>query len=116
MITETMTAGQLAALDQAVAAYREACQAFAYASGTGEQMRAAEARLRDAGRNDAGLITLPVAAVHFSDERADGARLRAVNGSLLGGETWMLWAGRSLPCGIESCTYDAWDLVQIKAR
>jgi hypothetical protein len=115
--TETMTAGQLAALDQAVAAYREACRVFASTPGTGEQMRAEETLLREVGRDEvSGLVTLPVAAVHFSDERADGARLRAVNGSLLGGETWMLWAGRSLPCGIESRTYDAWDLVQVKAR
>ena len=80
-------------------------------------MRAAETQLRRAGHDEAsGTVTLPIAAVHFSDVRADGAYLRAVNGSLLGGETWALSAGHSLPHGIESRTYGAWDLVQIKAR
>lgn len=113
--TQAMTAGWLAALDQAVAAYRDACRAFACCTGTGAELQAAEAGLRRAGRDEAtGLTTLPVAAVHFSDVRADGARMAAVNGSILGGETWVCWKGRSLPGGIEARTYDAWDLIQVK--
>jgi len=116
MMTDTMTAGQLAAIDQAIAAYREACRAFAYMTGTGERLAEAEARLRNAGFDAAaGLVTIPVAAVHFSDVRADGARVRAVNGSTLGGEIWLCWSGRSLPCGIETRGYGAWDLIQVKA-
>lgn len=115
MLTDTMTPGRLAAFDQALTGYREACRAFANRTGTGEQVRAAEAELRQVGRDEAtGLITLPVAAVHFSDERADGARMAAVNGSLLGGETWICWRGRSIRFGVEAATYDAWDLIQVK--
>lgn len=116
MTTATMTAGQLAAFDQALAAYREACRAFAYMTGTGAEMFAAEAALRQAGLDtESGLVTLPVTAVRFSDTRADGARMRAVNGSLLGGDVWVTWSGRALPCGIESRTYGPADLVQVKA-
>lgn len=115
MITETMTAGQLAAFDQAVAAYRDACRAFACMTGTGEQLRAAEAELRRAGRDEAGLITLPVAAVHFTDVRADGARMSAVNGSILGGETWVCWKGRCFRHGVQCDTCDAYDLIQVRA-
>ena len=115
MITETMTAGQLAALDQAIAAYRDACRAFAYRTGTGEQLRAAEAQLRQAGHDPAtGLITLPVAAVHFTDVRSDGARMSAVKGSLLGGETWICWKGRCFRHGVQCDTYDAYDLIQVR--
>ena len=111
-----MTAGQLAAFDQAVSAYREACRAFAYMTGTGAEMRAAEAALRQAGRDaESGLITLPVVAVDFTDVRADGARMAAVNGSLLGGEVWVSWSGRSLPFGTEAVTYGPADLIQVKA-
>ena len=119
MITDTMPAGQLAALDQAIAAYRDACHAFAYrtAPDAGDQMRAAEAQLRQAGHDPAtGLITLPVAAVHFTDVRADGARMTAVNGSLLGGETWICWKGRCFQHGVQCDTYDAYDLIRVKAR
>ena len=106
----------MAALDQAIAAYRDACSTFARGAGTGEQWLAAEAYLRNAGFDAAtGLTTIPVAAVRFGDVRADGARLRAVNGSVCGGETWMCWSGRSLPCGIETREYGAWDLIQVKA-
>jgi hypothetical protein len=116
MYAATMTAGQLAAFDQAAAAYREACRTFAHVPGTGDQMRAAEAALREAGRDAAaGLVTLPVTAVHFSDVRADGARIAAVNGSLLGGDVWVLWSGRSLPFGTEATTYGPADLIQVKA-
>ena len=111
----TMTAGQLAAYDQALAAYREACQMFAHAAGTGEQLRAAECALRAAGHDaDTGLILLPVAAVHFSDVRADGARMRAVNGSLLTGEAWVCWTGHSLPYGTESRDYGPADLILVR--
>jgi hypothetical protein len=110
METATMTAVQLARFDQAVAAWREACHAFAYMTGTGAQMFAAEAAMRDAGRDDvAGLVTVPVAAVKFSDVRADGVRMRAVCGSLT-------WSGRALPCGVESRSYGPADVVQVKAR
>jgi hypothetical protein len=114
MTTTTLPAGQMAALDQAIAAHREAVRAFAYMTGTGEQVRAAEADLRRIGRDDAtGLITLPVAAVHFTDVRADGARMRAVNGSLLG-EIWVCWGGLPRPRYIDARTYDAYDLVQVR--
>lgn len=117
MMTDTMTAGQLAALDQAIAAYRDACHAFAHMTGTGEQLRDAEAQLRRAGHDPAtGLITLPVAAVHFTDVRADGARMDAVCGSTLGGETWVCWKGRCFQHGVQCDTYDAYDLIQVKAR
>jgi hypothetical protein len=112
-----MAPGQVAAFDQAVSAWRAACRAFAYMTGTGDAMFAAEAAMRQAGLDaEAGLVTVPVAAVRFSDVRADGARMRAVNGSLLGGDVWVTWSGRSLPCGIESRSYGPADLVQVKAR
>ena len=113
--TQTMQPGQLAAFDQAVAAYRDACHRFAHRLG-GESMRDAEARLRAAGYDaTTGLITLPVAAAHFSDVRADGARMAAVNGSILGGEIWVSWSGRCFRFGCDSQTYDAYDLIQVKA-
>jgi hypothetical protein len=116
MITDTMPAGQLAALDQAIAAYRAACRGFAHMTTSGTGWAESEARLRNAGFDAAtGLTTIPVAAVRFADVRADGARVRAINGSIQGGEVWMCWAGRSLPCGIESREYGAWDLIQVKA-
>ncbi len=116
-ITTTVPASQLAALDQAVSAYRDACQAWAGMTGSAEAMRAAEAELRRAGDDGAGLVTLPVAALHFSDVRADGARMAAVNGSLLGGELWACWRGRSLRHGVEAVTYaDGWaEFVQVRA-
>ena len=113
--TGTMSAGQLAALDQAVAAYREAAGRFARREDRPGDLAAAEAALRVAGRDvNTGLITLPVAAVHFTDERADGARMRAVNGSILGGQTWICWVGRCFRHGIETQTYDAYDLIQVR--
>ncbi len=116
MTTDTMAPGQVAALDQAIAAYREAARAFAYMTGTGAQLREAEAHLRAVGRDDAtGLITLPIAAVHFSDVRADGARMSAVCGSILGGEVWVSWSGRCFRFGCDSQTYDAYDLIQVKS-
>jgi hypothetical protein len=115
-ITETMAAGQLAAFDQAVAAYRDACRAFAYRTEHSETMAEAEATLRQAGYDAVtGLITLPIAVVHFSDVRADGARMSAVNGSVLGGETWVCWKGRCFRHGVECATYDAYDLIQVRA-
>ena len=79
-------------------------------------MRAAEAALRAAGTDAAsGLISLPATALHFTDVRADGARMRAVNGSLLGGPVWICWAGRSLPCGVEARDYGPADLIQVRA-
>ena len=114
--TETMPAGQVAALDQAIATWRDACRGFAHMTTSGTEWAEAEARLRNAGYDAAtGLVTIPVAAVRFADVRADGARVRAVNGSILGGSTWLCWSGRSLPCGIESREYGAWDLIQVKA-
>jgi len=115
MSTVTLPAGQLAALDQAISRYRAACRAFAYMTGSGEEMRAAESALRATGR--AGdLIMLPIAAVHFSDVRADGARMTAVNGSLLSGESWVCWQGGALRFGIETWSGDAWTtLVQVRA-
>ena len=115
MITDTMTPGHLAAFDQAVAAYRDACRAFVHMT-DGESIRDAEARLRRAGYDAAtGLITLPVAAVHFTDVRADGARMSAVNGSILGGETWISWTGRCFRHGVQCETYDAYDLIQVRS-
>jgi hypothetical protein len=113
--TADMPAGQVAAFDQAVAAYREAARAFADMTGTGAQLHAAEAGLRRAGSDDAGLITLPVAAVHFTDIRADGARMAAVCGSILGGETWVSWKGRCLRHGVECSEYDAYDLIKVRS-
>ena len=115
MTTDTMAPGQLAAFDQAVAAYRDACRAFACRT-AGETMTEAEARLRRAGYDAAtGLITLPVAAVHFTDTRSDGARMSAVCGSTLGGETWVCWKGRCFQHGVQCDTYDAYDLIQVRA-
>ena len=114
----TLPAGQLAALDQAISAYRDACQAWAGMTGSADAMRAAEADLRRAGTDAVtGLVTLPVAALHFTDVRADGARMAAVNGSLLGGELWACWKGRSLRHGVEAVTYaDGWsEFVQVRA-
>jgi hypothetical protein len=114
--TDTIAPGQLAALDQAVSAYREACRAFAYGIGTGLQVRAAEAELRRIGHDEVtGLVTLPIAAAHFTDVRADGARMAAVCGSLLGGEFSVCWSGRCLRFGVEDQTCDAWDLIQVRA-
>lgn len=116
MTTTTMPAGQLAAFDQAAAAYREACQAFAYMTGTYDAVQAAEAVLRAAGTDTVtGLVSLPAAAVHFGDVRADGARMRAVNGSLLGGDVWICWGGRGLPFGSETRDYGPSDLIQVRA-
>ena len=116
MITDTMTPGQVAAFDQALAAYREAVRAFVSMTGKPGQLREAEAELRRAGHDAAtGLITLPIAAVHFTDIRADGARMAAINGSLLGGETWVSWSGRCFRFGCDTRTYDAYDLIQVKA-
>ena len=114
--TATMQPGQLAAFDQAVMAYREAAHAFAYMTGTGEDLRAAEAELRRIGLDaETGLITLPVAAIHFTDVRADGARMAAVNGSILGGRTWIAWRGRCFRFGVDSQEYDAYELLQVRA-
>ena len=116
MTAATMSPGQLAALDQAVAAYRQAAIAFADMSGTGRQLRAAEAELRRVGRDEAtGLVTLPIAAVRFTDVRADGARMAAVCGSITGGQTWVAWTGRCFRFGVECHEYDAYDLIQVKA-
>jgi hypothetical protein len=115
MITETMPAGQVAALDQAMADYREASRAFACMSGTGAAWLEAEARLRNAGYNaETGLVTIPVAAVRFADVRADGARVRAMSSDGNDG-IWLCWAGRALPCGIETREYGKWDLIRVKA-
>jgi hypothetical protein len=112
MTATTLPAGRLAALDQAIAAHREAVRSFAYMTGTGEQVRAAEAELRRIGRDDAtGLVTLPVAAVHFTDVRADGMRMHAVNGQL-DGEMWICWGDRH---SVDCRTYDAYDLIQVRA-
>ena len=114
--TAALPAGQLAALDQAISAYREAARAFAYMTGTGAELRAAEAQMRHAGYDaGTGLVTIPAVAVHFTDERADGARPAAMSGSLLGGEAWICWRGRAIRFGVEPVTYDAWDLVQVRA-
>jgi len=111
-----MTSGRLAAIGQAAAAYRAAAEAFAGMTGTGQQLRAAEAQLRAAGLDeDACLITLPLAAVHFTDVRADGARMAAVCGSITGGQIWVAWTGRCLRSGTECRTYDAYDLIQVRA-
>ena len=116
MITDTMSPGQVAAFDQALAAYREAVVAFVHMTGEPGALREAEARLREAGHDAAtGLITLPVAAVHFTDIRSDGARMAAVSGSILGGEVWVSWSGRCFRFGCDSRTYDAYDLIQVKA-
>jgi hypothetical protein len=112
----TVEAGHLAALDQAVAAWREACRMFAYTPGTGEQLRAAEADLRRAGYDPAtGLITLPIGAVHFTDVRADGARMAAVCGSILGGGSWVAWRGRCFRFGVDTQTYTDTDMIQIRS-
>ena len=75
---------------QAIAAYRQAAVAFAGMTGTGQQLRAAEAELRRAGRDEVtGLVALPIAALQFTDVRADGARIAAVCGSITGGRTWV---------------------------
>jgi hypothetical protein len=111
----TMTAGQLAAYDQALAAYREACHDFAHIPGTGPQLLEAEAALRAAGHDAAtGLVMLPVTALRFTDVRADGARMAAVNGSLLSGEAWVCWTGRSLPYGTEARDYGPADLILVR--
>jgi hypothetical protein len=113
--TAALPAGQLAALDQAVAAYREACEAFVNMTGKPGAMREAETELRRAGYDAATrTITLPVAAVHFTDVRADGARMLGVSGSILG-EVWVLWGNLPRPRLIEDRTYDAYDLIQVRA-
>ena len=116
MTTGTMTDGQPAAIGQAAAAYRAAAEAFAETAGTGQQLRAAEAELRAAGLDEAaGLITLPLAAVHFTDVRADGARMAAVCGSITSGQIWVAWTGRCIRSGTECRAYDAYDLIQVRA-
>jgi hypothetical protein len=116
MTAGTMSPGQLTALDQAITAYRQAAAAFADMTGSGQQLRAAEAELRRAGLDEVtGLITLPIAAVHFADVRADGARMAAVCGSIIGGRTWVAWSGRCVRFGVECQEYDAYDLIQLKA-
>lgn len=103
-------------LAEAISAYRQARYTFAYVPGTGARLAEAEAQLRAAGFDRvSGLITLPVSAVHFSDVRADGARMSAVCGGSHSAEVWVSWSGRALPYGVESRTYGPWDLVQIKA-
>ena len=116
MTAGTASPGQLAAFDRAIAAYRQAAAAFADRTGTGQQLRAADAELRRAGLDEeTGLITLPIAAVHFTDVRYDGARMAAVCGSITGGRTWVAWPGRCLRFGVERQEYDAYDLIQVKA-
>ena len=103
-------------LAEAISAYRQARYTFTYVPGTGRQLAEAEAQLRAAGFDRvSGLITLPISAVHFSDVRADGARMAAVCGGSGSAEVWVSWSGRSLPCGVESRTYGPWDLVQVRA-
>ena len=76
--------------------------AFAGMTGTGQQLRAAEAELRHAGRDEVtGLVTLPIAALQFTDVRADRARMAAVCGSITGGRTWVAWSGRCFRFGVE---------------
>ena len=116
MTAGTTSPGQLAALGQAIAAYRQAAAAFADVTGAGQQLREAEAELRHAGRDEVtGLVALPIAAVRFTDVRADGARMAAVCGSITGGRTWVAWSGRCLRFGVECQEYDAYDLIQVKA-
>ena len=116
MTAGTMSPGQLAALDQAIAAYRQAAVALADMTGTGQQLRAAEAELRRVGRDEVtGLVTLPIAAVRFTDVRADGARMAAVCGSITGGRTWVAWSGRCFRFGVECREYGAYDVIQVKA-
>ena len=116
MTAGTVGPGQLTALGEAIAAYRQAAAAFADMTGTGQQLRAAEAELRRAGRDKVtGLVALPIAAVRFTDIRADGARMAAVCGSITGGPTWVAWSGRCFRFGVECQEYDAYDLIQVKA-
>ena len=116
MTAGTVGPGQLTALGEAIAAYRQAAAAFADMTGTGQQLREAEAELRRAGRDEVtGLVALPIAAVRFTDIRADGARMAAVCGSITGGRTWVAWSGRCLRFGVERQEYDAYDLIQVKA-
>ena len=116
MTAGTAGPGQLTAFGEVIAAYRQAAAAFADMTGTGQQLREAEAELRRAGRDEVtGLIALPIAAVHFTDVRHDGARLAAVCGSITGGRTWVAWSGRCLRFGVERQEYDAYDLIQVKA-
>ena len=111
-----MSPGQLAAFDQASVAYRQAAVAFADMTGTGQQLREADAELRRAGRDEVtGLVTLPIAAVQFTDVRADGARIAAMCGSVTGGRTWVAWSGRCFRFGVECQEYDADDVIQVKA-
>jgi hypothetical protein len=115
--TATLPAGQLAALDQAIAAFREAVRMFADMTCEPGRLREAEAALRQAGHDQAtGLITLPVANVHFGDVWADGSRMVAVNGSMLGGEIWVARSGRCFRFGVDARYFDAYDLVQIRAN
>lgn len=108
-------AGRSAAFDQAAAAWRDACDAFAHMTGPYSQVLEAEAEMRSIGRDTVtGLVTVPVAAVHFSDVRADGARMAAVNGNRSTGEWWVCWSGRMLRFGVEALTYDSTDLVQLR--
>ena len=112
----TMNPGQVAALDQAIAAYRQAAVAFADKTGTDQQLRAAEAELRRVGHDEVtGLVTLPIAAVQFTDVRADGARMVAACGSITGGRAWVAWSGRCFRSGVECQEYDAYDVIQVKA-
>jgi hypothetical protein len=97
----TMSPDQLAVLDQAIAAYRQVAVAFAGMTSTCQQLRTAEAVLRRVGRDEVtGLVTLPIAALQFTDVRADGARMAAVCGSITGGRTWV--AGRAGASGSAS--------------
>ena len=112
----TMSPGQVAALDQAIAAYRQAAVAFAARTGTDQQLRAAEAELRRVGHDEVtGLVTLPIAAVQLTDVRADGARITAVCGSITGGRAWVAWSGRCFRSGVECQEYDAYDVIQVRA-
>ena len=112
----TMSPGQVAALDQAIAAYRQAAVAFAARSGTDRQLRAAEAELRRVGHDEVtGLVTLPIAAVQLTDVRAVGARIAGVCGSITGGRAWVAWSGRCFRFGVECQEYDAYDVIQVRA-
>ena len=111
-----MTIFHNTALDQAIAAYRQAAAAFADMTGTGQQLREVEAELRRAGRDEVtSLVALPIAAVRFTDVRAGGARMAAVCGSITGGRTWVAWSGRCFRFGVECREYDAYDVIQVKA-
>ena len=116
MVTAVMVGRSVVTLAEAIAAYRQARYTFTYQPGTGRQLAEAEAELRRVGLDRvSGLVTLPICAVHFSDVRADGARMVAVCGGSGSAEVWVSWSGRSLRFGVESRTYGPWDLVQVRA-